>query len=73
MEWGWALERLPHFTGSDRQFLFPVVIDKTDVTQAKIPDEFRRIHFTQLVTPTPDADFLDRLQSLYQKARPSES
>jgi hypothetical protein len=73
MEWGWALERLPHFTGSDRQFLFPVVIDKTDVNQAKIPDEFRRIHFTQMATPTPEPDFLDRLQSLYQKARPAES
>ena len=73
VEWGWALERLPHFTGSDRQFLFPVVIDSTDPVHAKIPEEFRSIHFTRLRTETPDSDFLDRVQSLYQKARPAGS
>lgn len=73
MEWGWALERLPLFTGSDRQFLFPVVIDKTDPVRAKIPEEFRRIQFTRLPMETPDADFLDRVQLLYQKSRPSGS
>jgi hypothetical protein len=71
VEWRWALDRLPHFTGSDRQFLFPVVIDNTDPVRAKIPEEFRRIHFTKLPTETPDAGFLDRVQTLYQKARPT--
>jgi hypothetical protein len=73
MEWGWALERLPHFTGSDRQFLFPVVIDNTDPVRAKIPEEFRRIQFASLATETPGADFLDRVQALYQKSRPAGS
>jgi len=73
MEWGWALERLPHFTGSDRQFLFPVVIDQTDPTRAKIPDEFRRIHCTRLENGKPDEEFLDRVQLLYEKARPARA
>ena len=73
MEWGWALERLPHFTGSDRQFLFPVLIDNTDPVQAKVPDEFKRIHFTKMLSGTPDAELLDRVQMLYQKARPAGS
>ena len=73
MEWGWALERLPHFTGSDRQFLFPVLIDNTDPVQAKVPDEFKRIHFTKMFSGTPDAELLDRVQMLYQKARPAGS
>jgi hypothetical protein len=73
VEWRWALDRLPHFTGSGRQFLFPVVIDNTDPVRAKIPEEFRRIQFTKLPTETPDAGFLDRVQSLYHKARPSGS
>ena len=73
MEWGWALERLPHFTGSDRQFLFPVLLDNVDPAQAMIPDEFKRIQFTKMVSETPDAELLDRLQTLYQKARPAGS
>jgi len=73
MEWGWALERLPHFTGSDRQFLFPVVIDNTDPGRAKIPEEFKRIQCTRLPTETPDPGFLDRVQSLYNKVRPARN
>ena len=73
MEWGWALERLPHFTGSNRQFLLPVVIDRTDLLRAQIPEEFRRIHFATLPNESPDPDFLDRVQSLYEKARAPRS
>ena len=73
MEWGWALERLPHFTGSDRQFLFPVLLDNVDPVQAKIPDEFKRIQITKMLSETPDTELLDRLQTLYQKARPAGS
>jgi TIR domain/SIR2-like domain len=73
MEWGWALERLPHFTGSDRQFLFPVVIDNTDPMRAKIPEEFRRIQCTRLRSESPDEEFLNRVQSLYEKARPARA
>jgi hypothetical protein len=73
VEWGWALERLPHFTGSDRQFLFPVVIDNTDPMRAKIPEEFRRIQCTRLRSDSPDEEFLNRVQSLYEKARPARA
>jgi hypothetical protein len=69
-EWGWALERLPRFTGSDLKFLFPVLIDDIDFKQAKIPDEFKGLQYTRLMTEKPEVDFLDLVQRLYQKARP---
>lgn len=73
MEWGWALERLPHFTGSDRQFLLPVVIDKIDPAEAKIPEEFRRVQWSRLREGKPDNELLDRIQLLYEKARPARA
>jgi hypothetical protein len=73
MEWGWALERLPQFTGSDRQFLLPVVIDNTDPVRAKIPEEFRRIQCTRLEGGKPSDEFLNRVQLLYEKARPARA
>ncbi|HKT78684.1 MAG TPA: toll/interleukin-1 receptor domain-containing protein [Vicinamibacterales bacterium] len=68
-EWGWALDRLSNFTGNDRQFLFPVVIGDVNPYAAKVPDEFRKVQFTTLVDGTPDAQFLDRVQMLYENAR----
>jgi hypothetical protein len=73
MEWGWALERLPHFTGSDRQFVLPVMIGDVDPVRAKIPDEFRRIHCSKLSGGKPSEEFLDRVQALYEKARPARA
>lgn len=68
-EWAWALNRLPDFTGSDRQFLFPVVIDDLDLYQAKIPDEFRNTQFTVLPNGLPDTNFVNRARWLYNKAQ----
>jgi hypothetical protein len=50
-----------------------VVIDHTDPNRAKIPDEFRRIHCTWLKDGKPDEEFLNRVQSLYEKARPARA
>lgn len=69
-EWSWALRKLPDFTGSGRQFLFPVVIDHIDPYQAKVPDEFKRVQFTPLDDPAHDTAFQDRVASLYARHRP---
>jgi hypothetical protein len=69
-EWSWALRKLPDFTGSGRQFLFPVVIDRIDPYRAKVPDEFKRVQFTSLADPASDTEFLTRVASLYGKCRP---
>ncbi len=67
-EWSWALKRLPGFTGSNRQFLFPIVIDDLDVYEAQIPDEFKRTHITKINTNPPDVKVLSSIQALYNKA-----
>lgn len=71
-EWSWALSKLPDFTGSNRQFLFPVVIDNVDPYRAKVPEEFKRFQFTSLLDGKPDAQFLNRVQWLYEKVHPAE-
>jgi hypothetical protein len=68
-EWSWALRKLPDFTGSGRQFLFPVVIDDVNPYHAKVPDEFKRIQFTPVDDPASDAQFLNRVEWLYAKSR----
>lgn len=68
-EWSWALRKLPDFTGSGRQFLFPVVIDEVNPYQAKVPDEFKRVQFTPLVDPATDTQFINRVEWLYAKSR----
>ena len=68
-EWSWALRKMPDFTGSGRQFLFPVVIDNINPYQAKVPEEFKRIQFTPVVNAKPDAQFVNRVQWLYEKSR----
>jgi hypothetical protein len=68
-EWSWALRKLLDFTGSGRQFLFPVVIDDVNPYQAKVPDEFKRVQFTPLVDPSTDTQFINRVEWLYAKSR----
>lgn len=68
-EWSWALRKLPDFTGSGRQFLFPVVIDDVNPYQAKVPDEFKRVQFTPVDDPTSDSQFLNRVEWLHSKSR----
>jgi hypothetical protein len=72
-EWSWALAKLPEFTGTDRQFLFPVVIGDVNPYAAKVPDEFRKVQFTNLAAGVPDTQFLDRVQLLYERARKRNS
>jgi len=68
-EWGLALRKLPDFTGSGRQFIFPVVIDEVNPYHAKVPDEFKRVQFTSVADPRQDTQFLNRVEWLYAKSR----
>ncbi len=68
-EWAWAVDRLPYFTGSDREFLFPVVLDKLSFSQAKIPEEFKPKHYVRLLDQAPSAEFLSRVEALYRAAQ----
>lgn len=68
-EWSWAIERLPYFTGSDRQFLIPVVLGPEDWHPLRVPAEFAPMHYVRLSSGQPDSPFLDRIQSLYEQIR----
>jgi hypothetical protein len=72
-EWSWALRKLPDFTGSGRQFLFPVVIDEVNPYVAKVPEEFKRVQFTSVDDPSGDAQFLNRVEWLYSKSRDAKN
>ena len=43
-EWHWALNRLPDFTGSDRPFLVPIMLDDLRIEKAQVPDSFKAAH-----------------------------
>ena len=67
-EWRYALDRLPDFTGSDRHFLFPVVIGDINLYDATVPDEFKRYHFIRLTDKAPNMDFINNVRIQYEKA-----
>lgn len=69
-EWNWALGKLQEFTGSDRQFVYPVVLDQLNPYEAKVPDGFKRFQFASMPGSTPDAQLINHIQWLYQRARP---
>lgn len=70
-EWSWALAKLAEFTGSNREYLFPVLLDPLNPYSAKIPDEFKRVQFSSMVDCAPDPRLIDRVQGLYEKTRGS--
>ena len=71
-EWSWAIGRLPYFTGSERNFLVPVLIGPADWRPKKVPREFDPMHYVRLPSGQPDAQFLDHVQALSEQARGSD-
>lgn len=70
-EWGWAIERLPNFTGSDRPFLIPVLLGPANWQPAKVPKEFKQAHYERIPGGQPGDEFLGHVKSLYDKVRDS--
>jgi hypothetical protein len=68
-EWDWAVERLSYFTGSGTEFLFPVVLDEVSFSNARIPEKFKTPQCVQLLDNTPNAEFLNRVETLYRAAQ----
>jgi hypothetical protein len=68
-EWDWAVERLSYFTGSGAEFLFPVVLDNVSFSNARIPERFKTPQCVRLVDDTPNAEFLNRVETLYRAAQ----
>jgi len=64
-EWNWALQRLPTFTGANRQFILPMTIGDVDPYHSKIPDDFKHFHFFQLPETGPDRQLIETVKSIY--------
>jgi hypothetical protein len=63
-EWGWALKRLPEFTGSRRPFIVPVMIDETRFEDAQVPDEFKTLHASRAPGGQPDESLLSSVRRI---------
>jgi hypothetical protein len=72
-EWSWAVERLPSFAGTDRPFLFPVLLDEdTPGLDRIVPEEFQRFQWTTAPEGRPPREFTRRLLELVRRLRMKE-
>jgi TolB-like protein/cytochrome c-type biogenesis protein CcmH/NrfG len=62
-EWKLAIERT-HDMAEEKAFLLPVVLDETSPLQASVPEPFRAVHWTHLVSGTVPAAFVARVSQL---------
>jgi hypothetical protein len=68
-EWNCAIDRAQGFL-KDQVFIVPVVIDRTNINTATVPDEFRNKHVVELPGGEATPDFKDLMQKL-RASRPS--
>jgi hypothetical protein len=71
-EWYWATQRLPEFTGTDRVFVVPVVIDDTPPYEAQVPDEFKRFNWSVALGGAAPAAFLEQMRASIRDLRKRE-
>ncbi|HEY2676828.1 MAG TPA: TIR domain-containing protein [Steroidobacteraceae bacterium] len=60
LEWKLAIDR-SHLLAPDQLFLLPVVIDRSDKADPRIPERFRELHWTDLSAGEVTADFRQRV------------
>jgi formylglycine-generating enzyme required for sulfatase activity/tRNA A-37 threonylcarbamoyl transferase component Bud32 len=63
LEWKLAVDR-SHLMADDALFLLPVVIDEMGDAAARVPDRFREVQWTRILTPEAAAIFAARVASL---------
>jgi hypothetical protein len=64
-EWSYALDRARNMA-EGALFVLPVSIDTTTAAEARVPESFRALHFTQLPGGAVSADFAARLRDFMQ-------
>ena len=71
LEWKLAVDR-SHLMADDAAFLFPVVIDDTPDTSARVPEKFRAVQWTRLPGGEAPPEFCRRVGALLAgTAKPS--
>jgi tetratricopeptide (TPR) repeat protein len=63
VEWKLAAQRT-HAMAEEKAFLLPLVIDETSDAEAKVPPEFRAVHWMRLRAGEASATFCERVRSL---------
>jgi hypothetical protein len=66
-EWHWAIQRLPNFTGTNRPFLVPVIVDDLDFHSASVPEDFRSAQAARLPGGETTPEFRARLKQLVRE------
>ncbi|HJR11039.1 MAG TPA: TIR domain-containing protein [Rhodanobacteraceae bacterium] len=64
-EWKLAVDRSYHIA-SDRPFLLPIVIDETAEADARVPDRFREVQWTQASGGELAQEFVDRVRRMLE-------
>lgn len=64
-EWSYALDRARNMA-EGALFVLPVSIDATTAAEARVPESFRALHFTQLPAGAVSAEFAARLRDFMQ-------
>jgi TolB-like protein/Tfp pilus assembly protein PilF len=73
LEWKLAVDR-SHLMADDAAFLFPVVIDDTRDTAARVPEKFRAVQWTRLPGGAAPPEFCQRVSAvLAGTARPARA
>ena len=67
-EWKLAVERT-HDMAAGIAFLLPVVIDGTPESDALVPDELMRVHWTRLPNGVPTPHFIEQVKKLLENPR----
>ncbi len=69
-EWAWGIERLPTFTGANRRFIVPVVVDELRQGQAKkVPEAFGTFQWETAPGGEATPEFLARMKSAIRELR----
>jgi len=66
-EWSYAIDRVRNMADG-ALFILPVLIDDTTAGEARVPDRFRALHFSQLPGGRVPAEFAARLAD-FMRAR----
>jgi hypothetical protein len=68
-EWYWAVQRLLEFTGTNRKFIMPIVIDDTEPATAKVPEEFQKFQWTVAPQGIIAPESVEMIRAVVRKIR----
>jgi hypothetical protein len=67
-EWNYAVDRT-YGMADGAVFILPVCVDDTPEAGAVVPEKFKAVHFSRMPGGDPPADFVRRLQELFNSRR----